>query len=95
MQFAGRDQLGIVTQFNAKVEESSRLKPVSMDIDELFSTAQEPTATFGVMTARDPRRPSRAGMEELDKVIIKRTVGARPNAEDLTINATGMYVVGK
>ena len=47
VQLAGRDQLGIVTQFNVKVEESSLLEPVSKDIDELFSTAQEPTATFG------------------------------------------------
>ena len=47
VQLAGRDQLGIVTQFNVKVEESSLLEPVSKEIDELFSTAQEPTATFG------------------------------------------------
>lgn len=47
VQLAGRDQLGIVTQFNVRVEESSLLEPVSKDIDELFSTAQEPTATFG------------------------------------------------
>lgn len=47
VQLAGRDQLGIVTQFNVKVEESSLLEPVSKSIDELFRTAQEPTATFG------------------------------------------------
>ncbi len=46
VQLAGRDQLGIVTQFNVKVTDSSQLDRVAKDIDELFSTAQEPTATF-------------------------------------------------
>jgi len=35
-----------VTQFNVKVTDSSQLDRVAKDIDELFSTAQEPTATF-------------------------------------------------
>lgn len=47
VQLAGRDQLGIVTQFNVKVEDSSMLDPVAAEIDEMFRTAQEPTATFG------------------------------------------------
>lgn len=46
VQLAGRDQLGIVTQFNVKVREASMLERVSADIDALFDTAQEPTATF-------------------------------------------------
>lgn len=46
VQLAGRDQLGIVTQFNVKVTDSSLLDQVAKNIDELFSTAQEPTATF-------------------------------------------------
>jgi len=46
VQLAGRDQLGIVTQFNVKVNESSQLDRVAEEIDEMFSTAQEPTATF-------------------------------------------------
>lgn len=46
VQLAGRDQLGIVTQFNVKVHDSSQLDQVADDIDELFRTAQEPTATF-------------------------------------------------
>ncbi len=46
VQLAGRDQLGIVTQFNVKVEDSSMLDRVAEDIDEVFQTAQEPTATF-------------------------------------------------
>ncbi len=46
VQLAGRDQLGIVTQFNVKVSESSMLESVAKDIDEIFRTAQEPTATF-------------------------------------------------
>jgi len=46
VQLAGRDQLGVVTQFNVKVADPSLLDPVSKQIDELFRTAQEPTATF-------------------------------------------------
>tara|TARA_R110002072_G_scaffold42064_22_gene119280 strand:- start:185457 stop:186608 length:1152 start_codon:yes stop_codon:yes gene_type:complete len=46
VQLAGRDQLGIVTQFNVKVSDSSQLDRVGEEIDELFSSAQEPTATF-------------------------------------------------
>ena len=47
VQLAGRDQLGIVTQFNVKVTDAGSLDPVAERIDELFRTAQEPTATFG------------------------------------------------
>lgn len=47
VQLAGRDQLGIVTQFNVKVTDSALLDPVADEIDEMFRTAQEPTATFG------------------------------------------------
>lgn len=46
VQLAGRDQLGIVTQFNVKAEDSSQLDRIADDIDELFTNAQEPTATF-------------------------------------------------
>ncbi len=46
VQLAGRDQLGVVTQFNVKVADPSMLEPVADEIDELFRTAQEPTATF-------------------------------------------------
>ncbi len=46
VQLAGRDQLGVVTQFNVKVSDASMLEQVAKDIDEMFSTAQEPTATF-------------------------------------------------
>ena len=47
VQLAGRDQLGIVTQFNVKVSDPSLLDPVAGEIDEIFRAAQEPTATFG------------------------------------------------
>ncbi|RNC81874.1 MAG: FtsX-like permease family protein [Phycisphaera sp.] len=47
VQLAGRDRLGIVTQFNVKVADSALLDPVADEIDEMFRTAQEPTATFG------------------------------------------------
>lgn len=46
VQLAGRDQLGIVTQFNVKVADPDLLEPVAEKIDELFSTAQAPTTTF-------------------------------------------------
>lgn len=46
VQLAGRDQLGIVTQFNVKVQQASLLEPVSKRIDDIFRNAQEPTATF-------------------------------------------------
>ena len=46
VQLAGRDQLGIVTQFQVKVSDSSLLEPVAEEIDELFRTAQEPTSTY-------------------------------------------------
>ncbi len=46
VQLAGRDQLGIVTQFNVKVSDVSQLDRVSKEIDELFQYAQEPTSTF-------------------------------------------------
>ena len=46
VQLAGRDQLGIVTQFNVKVTDASQLEPVADSIDEVFASAQEPTATF-------------------------------------------------
>lgn len=46
VQLAGRDQLGIVTQFNVKVADASMLEPVAERIDEIFDSAQEPTATF-------------------------------------------------
>lgn len=46
VQLAGRDQLGIVTQFNVKVTDASMLDRVADSIDGAFATAQEPTATF-------------------------------------------------
>lgn len=46
VQLAGKDRLGIVTQFNVQVTDASMLDPVSESIDALFGTAQEPTATF-------------------------------------------------
>ena len=46
VQLAGRDQLGIVTQFNVKVADASMLESISAQIDETFVAAQDPTATF-------------------------------------------------
>ncbi len=45
IQLAGRNQLGIVTQFDVTVSDSSQLEPVAEAIDEMFRTAQEPTMT--------------------------------------------------
>ena len=41
-----KSQLGIVTQFNVKVADASMLDRVADDIDAMFASAQEPTATF-------------------------------------------------
>ncbi len=46
IQLAGRSGLGVVTQFNVKVDDPAQLGPVADRIDEMFATAQEPTATF-------------------------------------------------
>ncbi|MEM6313878.1 MAG: FtsX-like permease family protein, partial [Planctomycetota bacterium] len=46
VQLAGRDELGIVTQFEVEVTDAGRLDPVAAAIDELFAVAQEPTQTF-------------------------------------------------
>lgn len=46
VQLAGRDRLGIVTQFNVRVRDPSMLESVGKEIDELFASAQEPTSTF-------------------------------------------------
>lgn len=46
VQLAGRDRLGIVTQFNVRVDDPGRLDAVAGEIDELFRTAQQPTSTF-------------------------------------------------
>lgn len=46
LQLAARNQQGIVTQFNIKVASPDLLDPVAERIDEVFRTAQEPTATF-------------------------------------------------
>lgn len=45
LQQASRTGLGVVTQFNVRVESSDDLKAVSMAIDERFRSAQEPTDT--------------------------------------------------
>ena len=45
LQQASRVGLGVVTQFNVRVNSSADLKPVAAKIDELFRSAQEPTDT--------------------------------------------------
>lgn len=45
LQQASRGGLGVVTQFNVRVKASADLDPVASKIDELFSSAQEPTDT--------------------------------------------------
>ena len=45
LQQAARTGLGIVTQFNVRVEKSSDLKPVAAAIDTRFQSDQEPTNT--------------------------------------------------
>ncbi|MEM6561060.1 MAG: FtsX-like permease family protein, partial [Planctomycetota bacterium] len=48
VQLAGRDELGIVTQFEVEVTDAGQLEPVAAAIDELFAVAQEPTQTYTV-----------------------------------------------
>lgn len=45
LQQASRAGLGVVTQFNVRVNSSSDLGPIAKQIDELFRSAQEPTDT--------------------------------------------------
>ncbi len=45
LQQASRAGLGVVTQFNVRVNESKQLAPVATAIDELFRSGQEPTDT--------------------------------------------------
>jgi putative ABC transport system permease protein len=45
LQQASRAGLGVVTQFNVRVNESKQLEPVASTIDELFRSGQEPTDT--------------------------------------------------
>lgn len=46
VQLAARSGLGVVTQFNLRVADPDDLEPVAEQIDDMFVTAQEPTATF-------------------------------------------------
>lgn len=45
LQQASRTGLGVVTQFNVRVETSADLKPVATAIDQLFKSDQQPTNT--------------------------------------------------
>ncbi|RYD20812.1 MAG: ABC transporter permease, partial [Verrucomicrobiaceae bacterium] len=45
LQQASRGGLGVVTQFNVRVNDAARLKPVATAIDDLFRSGQEPTDT--------------------------------------------------
>lgn len=45
LQQASKTGLGIVTQFNVRVERSSDLKPVAEAIDQRFKSDQQPTST--------------------------------------------------
>ncbi len=58
LQQSSRVGLGIVTQFNVKVEDSAQLDSVASQIDELFASDQAPTTTsaekaFFAKTAKD------------------------------------------
>jgi len=45
LQQASRAGLGVVTQFNVRVNDSKQLEPVANAIDEMFRSGQEPTDT--------------------------------------------------
>lgn len=61
LQQASRIGLGVVTQFNVKVESSDQLEPVAEKIDEIFQTDQQPTNT----------RPEKAFFAETAKQMIE------------------------
>lgn len=61
LQQASRIGLGIVTQFNVKVDSSDQLQSVSDQIDETFKTDQQPTNT----------RPEKAFFAETAKQMIE------------------------
>lgn len=46
LQLAGRDTMGIVTQFSVTVNDPSLLEPVADEIDAMFARSQAPTTTF-------------------------------------------------
>ena len=46
VQQAARSGLGVVTQFNLRVADPADVESVAERVDDLFRTAQEPTATF-------------------------------------------------
>jgi len=46
VQQAARSGLGVVTQFNIRVADPADLESVAEQIDDMFATAQEPTATL-------------------------------------------------
>jgi putative ABC transport system permease protein len=61
LQQASRVGLGVVTQFNVKVESAELLQPVAEKIDETFAADQQPTHT----------RPEKAFFAETAKQMIK------------------------
>jgi putative ABC transport system permease protein len=61
LQQASRIGLGIVTQFNVKVDNSDLLGPISKQIDDIFSSDQQPTST----------RPEKAFFAETAKQMIE------------------------
>ena len=61
LQQASRVGLGVVTQFNVKVESAGQLQPIAQQIDETFKADQQPTNT----------RPEKAFFAETAKQMIE------------------------
>jgi putative ABC transport system permease protein len=61
LQQASRVGLGVVTQFNVKVESADQLQPIARQIDETFKADQQPTNT----------RPEKAFFAETAKQMIE------------------------
>jgi len=61
LQQASRVGLGVVTQFNVKVESADQLQPIAQQIDETFKADQQPTNT----------RPEKAFFAETAKQMIE------------------------
>jgi len=92
LQQASRAGLGVVTQFNVRVNSSGDLKSVASRIDELFRSAQEPTDT----------RPEKAFFAETAAQLIELIgftrwlgVGAVVAVAGLVANALLLVVRGR
>lgn len=90
LQQSSRVGLGVVTQFNVRVEDSSQLESVASRIDELFASDQAPTTTsaekaFFAKTAKDM----------IEMIDFTRWLGWGAVAAVLTLVANALLLVAR